>query len=166
MTDVFFLNVNEGWIVGNRGLILHTINGGITWSIEGVGLTSSLLRGVHFTSSTNGYIVGNGITLLKYGLPLATEDETNIPKNFTLEQNYPNPFNPSTIIKYEISEIGDVSLNVYDILGNEVAEIVNSSQQPGEYQMEFDGSYLADGIYFYQLKTDSFIQTKKMLLLK
>jgi endonuclease/exonuclease/phosphatase family metal-dependent hydrolase len=93
-------------------------------------------------------------------------EEVTVPTTFSLSQNYPNPFNPSTIIKYNLSIIGHVSLTVHDILGNEVAELVNSEQQPGEYQMEFDGSELSNGIYFYQLKTDSFIQTKRMLLIK
>ena len=69
MIDVFFLNSSEGWIVGNQGLILHTTNGGTTWTVEGAGLTTSLLTGVHFVSTVNGnvvYVVGNNGTLLKY----------------------------------------------------------------------------------------------------
>ncbi len=93
-------------------------------------------------------------------------EEVTIPTTFSLSQNYPNPFNPRTTIQYEISEIGDVSIIVYDILGNEVIELVNSEQQPGEYQIKFYGSDLSNGIYFYQLETESFIQTKKMLLIK
>ena len=64
--DVFFLDTDKGWAVGAQGTILYTANGGDTWSVQGSGLTTAFLRGVHFTSQTNGYVVGNGKTLLKY----------------------------------------------------------------------------------------------------
>jgi len=100
-------------------------------------------------------------------------DETPIATEFRLEQNYPNPFNPSTKIKYQIpaslnpSKGGTlVQLIVYDILGNEITTLVNEEKQSGVYEVEFDGSNLPSGIYFYQLKAGSFIQTKKMVYLK
>jgi len=99
------------------------------------------------------------------------------PSIFSLEQNYPNPFNPTTKIKYEIplsppllkgeSEAGGfVTLKVYDVLGNEVATLVNEEKPSGTYEVEFGGTNLPSGIYFYQLKTGSFSETKKMVLLK
>ena len=92
------------------------------------------------------------------------------PKEFVLEQNYPNPFNPTTKIKYSIpvgtQRTVSVKLKVYDILGNEIAALVNKEQQPGNYEVEFDASNLSNGVYFYKLQSGKFLQTKKMLLLK
>lgn len=93
--------------------------------------------------------------------------------NFVLEQNYPNPFNPCTSIEYSVPKVGTnhelslhVTLRVYDILGNEVAELVNEIKDAGEYKINFDASALSSGIYFYQLQAGSIIQTKKLILLK
>ncbi len=91
--------------------------------------------------------------------------------NFSLNQNYPNPFNPSTTIKYSISEsmkseISNVKIIVYDILGREVATLVNEQQKPGNYEVIFNAIKLPSGTYFYQLTASSFVQTKKMLLIK
>jgi len=92
--------------------------------------------------------------------------EISNPVSFDLAQNYPNPFNPSTKINYTIAEAGFTSLKVYDVLGNEVATLVNGEKPAGEYDVEFSGSELNSGIYFYQLKAGSFIETKKMQLIK
>ncbi|MBK7104287.1 MAG: Type 1 glutamine amidotransferase-like domain-containing protein [Ignavibacteriae bacterium] len=91
---------------------------------------------------------------------------------FTLEQNYPNPFNPNTTINYSIPNVGsdfslsNATLKVYDILGREVAELVNQKQNPGNYKIQFDGRNLPSGIYFYTLHTNNFSITKSMVLLK
>jgi photosystem II stability/assembly factor-like uncharacterized protein len=94
--------------------------------------------------------------------------EVEIPfiNKFSLSQNYPNPFNPSTVISYRLPVIGFVTLKVYDLLGREIATLVNEEKPAGEYEVEFDGSNLTSGIYFYQLKAGSFIETKKMILIK
>ena len=99
------------------------------------------------------------------------EATVDVPTNFSLEQNYPNPFNPSTKIKFTIpsnvkSETSNVSLIVYDVLGNEIATLVNEQKSAGTYEMEFDGTGLTSGIYFYKIKAGSYIETKKMLLIK
>jgi hypothetical protein len=86
--------------------------------------------------------------------------------DFSLSQNYPNPFNPSTVISYQLPVIGFVTLKVYDILGREIATLVNEEKPAGEYEVEFDGSALTSGIYFYQLKAGSYVETRKMVLLK
>ena len=86
--------------------------------------------------------------------------------DFILYQNYPNPFNPTTNIRFQIAEGGFVNLKVYDVLGNEVATLVNEQKSSGEYQLEFSAIGLPSGIYFYQLKAGNFTQTIKMILLK
>lgn len=88
------------------------------------------------------------------------------PLAFELGQNYPNPFNPGTVIKYSIPENGFVTLDVYNLLGEKVASLVNKVQEAGRYQINFDASNLASGIYVYNLKSGSFNSVKKMLLMK
>ena len=88
------------------------------------------------------------------------------PHSFVLEQNYPNPFNPGTEIGLQLSAYGEVTLNVFDVLGREVAVLVNEPMAPGKYKVLFDGSRLASGVYYYRLDAGTFVQTKKMLLLR
>jgi len=88
------------------------------------------------------------------------------PDEYFLNQNYPNPFNPTTTIRYQIPEISFVTIKVYDVLGNEIATLVNEEKPAGNYEVEFIGKGLPSGIYFYRLQTGSFVETKKMVLLK
>ncbi len=93
--------------------------------------------------------------------------ENNIlPSEFSLYQNYPNPFNPSTTINYEIPKQSFVKLKIYDILGREVKTLVNEEKSAGNYKVTFDASGLASGIYFYRMQAGSFVETKKLILLK
>ena len=95
-----------------------------------------------------------------------------IPTSFSLSQNYPNPFNPETRIQYSVVNAQHVVLKVYDVLGNEVAVLVNEEQPAGTYQISFNQQQttnhqqLSSGIYFYQLHAGDFVQTKKMILLR
>ncbi len=98
-----------------------------------------------------------------------TEKETEkemIPTEYILYQNYPNPFNPTTTINYDLPNTSDVSLIIYDILGRKVKELVNTKQQVGRYEVQFDASNLSSGVYIYQLITEKYINSKKMILLK
>jgi hypothetical protein len=88
------------------------------------------------------------------------------PNYFALDQNYPNPFNPSTTISYSVPETEFVTLKVYDVLGNEIASLVNEEKPAGKYEVDFNGAELSSGIYFYRLQAGSFIETKKMVLMK
>ena len=95
------------------------------------------------------------------------EDETSYsPSEFSLEQNYPNPFNPTTTIKYNLKDEVNVVLNVYNIIGEKVASLVNEKQSAGSYSINFDASNLSSGTYFYKLIAGNFVSVKKMLLLK
>jgi hypothetical protein len=93
---------------------------------------------------------------------------SEIPSSYSLSQNYPNPFNPVTKIKFDISanSVGQTFLSVYDLLGREVATLVNEQLQPGTYEVTFDGSNLPSGVYFYRLSSGNYIETKKMLMIK
>ena len=94
--------------------------------------------------------------------------ENVLPVQYNLSQNYPNPFNPSTVINYQLPVTGYVTLKVYDVLGREVATLVNESQNAGNYKVYFDSNefHLSSGVYFYRITSGNFIQTKKMILLK
>ena len=90
----------------------------------------------------------------------------SITTTYSLSQNYPNPFNPVTSIQYTISSRQFVTIKVYDILGKEVATLANEEKTAGSYEVQFDGSGLRSGIYFYQLKAGNYSATKKMILLR
>jgi len=94
------------------------------------------------------------------------EGSTAQPQAFELSQNYPNPFNPETGIRYQLTGISDVRLSVYDLLGREVAVLVNGVQDAGTYTVRFDGSGLSSGIYMYRLSAGTMTEAKKMLLMK
>ncbi len=115
------------------------------------------------TGTKNGKVVclSGGTTNI-----VSVDNPDLIANEFNLYQNYPNPFNPATTIQYQIPEASFVQIKVFDILGSEVATLVNENKQAGNYFINFDASSLASGIYFYTLKAGDFISTKKMILLK
>ncbi|MBA4407608.1 hypothetical protein C0389_10065 [bacterium] len=94
------------------------------------------------------------------------EEKNNLPTNFALEQNYPNPFNPTTTIKYSILRQSVVSISVYDLLGREVSVLVNEEKPAGNYSIKFNGSNLTSGVYLYRMQAGSFVETKKLVMIK
>ncbi|MBX2990979.1 MAG: T9SS type A sorting domain-containing protein [Bacteroidetes bacterium] len=92
--------------------------------------------------------------------------ENGVPSEFFLAQNYPNPFNPTTTITYQLPVVADVTLTVYDMLGREVATLVNGRRNAGNHSVQFDATGQASGVYFYKLQAGSFVQTKRMLLVR
>jgi len=123
------------------------------------------------TSSPNsGTIQTDGVTWSSTNIS-GVEDENGIPAQYSLSQNYPNPFNPVTIIKYSIPAVetqnfASVQLKVYDVLGNEVATLVNEEKPAGSYEVKFNASQLSSGIYFYKLQAGNYSEMKKMILMK
>ena len=141
------------------------------------GYTYSLTQGVGVDSIYSSFDFGENFTTLKgciidgivYGDTTVVSvevDTPNLPTEFFLSQNYPNPFNPITTIKYQIPELSNVTLKVYDVLGNEIASPVNEEKPSGSYEVEFNATILSSGIYFYRLQAGSFVETKKMVLMK
>jgi hypothetical protein len=98
--------------------------------------------------------------------PSSLEPVERVPKVFYLEQNYPNPFNPTTSIQYAVSSRQFVTLKIYDVLGNEVGTLISEEKEAGTYEVEFNAEKLSSGVYFYQLRAGSFVETKKMILLR
>ena len=105
-------------------------------------------------------------TIRVHGLTVDVSEKPYTPVSYSLSQNYPNPFNPSTKITYSIATAGMVSLKIYDILGREITTLVNEEKPVGKFEVNFNANHLASGVYFYQIKAGSFIQSKKMILLK
>jgi photosystem II stability/assembly factor-like uncharacterized protein len=156
---VFFIDSNFGWVVGADGIILHTIDGGSNWVIEGEGLTTSFLRGVHFTSPTNGYIVGNDKTLLKYGELIGTDEATE-----TLQfEIYPNPAGKKFGVRSSEFGVNGGTLEIYDLNGRKLLE----KQIPkGSETVEVDVSSLENGIYFCRLISENKSSTQKLIIQK
>jgi hypothetical protein len=161
-----------GSTIGN--IFLSNIDGTI-WRLISPSLQN---QSVYSLALNNSYIFagsGNGVWRLSY-----PETTTNIkslnetPTGFALEQNYPNPFNPSTTIKYNLpssrqgerSGVRFVTLKIYNLLGKEVAMLVNELQAPGNYEVKFNGSNLASGVYIYRLQAGNFVSIKKLMILK
>ena len=89
-----------------------------------------------------------------------------IPDKYSLSQNYPNPFNPYTNLEFGISNLGFVTLKIYDVIGREIVTLVNEIKEPGYYTTRFDGSKLSSGVYFYRLTAGDFVAVKKLVVLK
>jgi hypothetical protein len=131
--------------------------------------TSGLQTGQYALLLTLFHSLGDSIPFgssarLEQGTTNVSEEKNQF--TFKLEQNYPNPFNPTTSLQYAVGSRQFVTLKVYDVLGTEVAILVNEELSAGKYEINFDGSELSSGIYFYQIKAGNFIQTRKMILIK
>ncbi len=191
----------SGTIYSNDPIFYKTTNGGESWIP--IYFSPSGINSIYFLNDKFGYVVTTKGSILYTSnggeIPTAIENKNDIelPKDFVLYQNYPNPFNPTTTIKYSIpnvianevkqskNEIAssqqngtrndavNVTLKVYDILGKEVATLVNERQSAGNYEVKFDGSKLSSGVYFYRLQSGNpdmsgqvFVQTRKFILMK
>ena len=157
--------------LGNDVGMYVSFNTGGSWESLGEGLPVVTIGDIKIHPTENSLVAGTyGRSMYKLDLNLLTGVETNNDNNivniFKLEQNYPNPFNPITNIRFQISNAGYITLKVYDILGNEVATLVDEIKPAGEYEVKFVGNGLASGVYFYRLKAGNFTKTMKMLLLK
>jgi photosystem II stability/assembly factor-like uncharacterized protein len=180
--DIEFLpgNPSRVWCVSSS--MAFSSDTGRTWENE-YDLQSGLVYDIVFTDQDNGWLFtgGGGFLTNIYrttngghgGLIVSVDDDNpdSGPEGFSLEQNYPNPFNPSTKIKFTIPSVATrdrvaVQLKVYDVLGKEIALLVNEEKPAGSYELEFNGTGLTSGVYFYQLRAGDYTDTKKMILLK
>jgi photosystem II stability/assembly factor-like uncharacterized protein len=191
--DLDFRNESEAWCpLGGQQKFIYSLDSGVTWT-QIPTPDSSLIFDVIFPDSLHGFAVGREGAILKYKPPIvdAVSDYHDVtPESFELYQNYPNPFNPTTKIKFTVPTSplnpspyqGEgnrerfITLIVYDVLGNEIATLVNEEKAAGIYEVEFSAKggsasggnawSLPSGIYFYRLQTGTFAETKKMVLSK
>ncbi|OGU77652.1 MAG: hypothetical protein A2W11_04165 [Ignavibacteria bacterium RBG_16_35_7] len=163
LVDVSWLKVNPLFAIitpsGNSAEFIITIDpSGINPGYHSSGIT---VYSSHAGEMERMFIPIN----LDYVTGIAGE-QSDVPDEYQLYQNYPNPFNPSTTIKYDLKEKSFVELKLYDILGREIDVLVNKEQSAGRYELEFDASNLASGIYFYRIQAGEYVSVKKMLLMK
>jgi len=181
-----FSNVNKDTIwgvggaviyvgIGVRGILYRTTNGGDNWAYQVPDTSFHIGQYLFcdFVNSKKGWAYRNsptGIHTTTGGdtsfLTNIFSENTTIPKQFYLYQNYPNPFNPTTFISYELKTSSFITLRVFDLNGKEVTTLINKKQSAGSYTIEFNASSLSSGIYFYSLQTESYTETKKMILVK
>ncbi len=165
--NYYFKNRKEGFYYSGSSFLKFTIDSGHTWyDIQGVINVS----GINFLNATTGILItfDNKIYRTNDGGTSVTHVSLVVADKFSLSQNYPNPFNPSTKINYEIKSSGFVSVKVFDLLGKEVASLVNEKQNAGSYAVDFNSSEfnLPSGIYFYTLNAGEFKEARKMVLVK
>jgi hypothetical protein len=152
---------------GTDGIFCST-DYGATWLVFNTGMSTRLVSDIQATSSPDTIIAATtdqGIFKLWQFL-LEIKENLRPPSHFALEQNYPNPFNPATDIRFQIADVRSVRLAVYDLLGREVAVLVNERKAPGSYDIKFDAAGLASGVYVYRLMAKDFVQSRKMLVMK
>ncbi|MCX6165392.1 MAG: T9SS type A sorting domain-containing protein [Ignavibacteriae bacterium] len=162
---------NIGEVFITRGTSIYkTTNAGVNWSVATTQTgTYKYMQGVDNRTQGNFNIwaIRDNGGISKYTFTIGIKSiSTEVPSNYSLSQNYPNPFNPTTNVQFSIPNVQFVTLKVYDILGKEVATLVNEKLNAGTYETSFDGSNLTSGIYFYSLETQSYKETKKMIMIK
>ena len=158
---IFFTDYDKLYFSSDTGKI---------WIEIFVDVTELNGRDIEFTDENHGWILGDHSSLYKTNIGgvitnLDGED-FSIPGEFSLSQNYPNPFNPSTTISWQAPVSSWQTLKVYNVLGNEVAKLIDEYRNAGKYEVNFDASKLSSGVYFYRLQSGSFVETKKMIVLK
>ena len=180
-----FLDRNIGWIGGQvasggvPAFVLHTTNGGASWSMQGGAAwtppptppVQSNITGLFFVDANTGWMTSHFGDLVKTTtggeITVVSElHDAGIPGHFALHQNYPNPFNPSTTIRFEIQKETVVSLKVFNMLGQLVSTLVDEPKRAGVYQVQWNASAVPSGSYFYRLQTAGFVETRKMIIIK
>jgi len=156
---------SDGWAVGSFGAIFRSGDGGVTWTTHS-DIGDAFLYSVSFPDADHGWITGSGGALYQYSKPNVTSvSNPDTGPILSLDQNYPNPFNISTTIRYKLPRSSFVKLTVYNIFGQQVAQLVNEQQQSGIHVVVFHSNRLESGTYFYRLQAGENIATKKMTLL-
>jgi len=164
----------------------YDANGNLLWVEQARGVADVIGYGISVDANGNIYVSGyyretatfGNINLTSYGftdifIAKIENISTNVAEiilpqsnEYLLEENYPNPFNPTTTIKYHIPELSFVTLKVYDVLGNEVATLINEEKPEGRYEVLFNANGISSGIYYYRMQANEFVDVKKMIILK
>ncbi|KPK63419.1 hypothetical protein AMJ83_07045 [candidate division WOR_3 bacterium SM23_42] len=172
LSDIYFVNYQTGWIAGGdtiNGIILSTTNAGDSWVLQNSG-TSNFLYAIYFTDPDTGWAVGYDGTIVHTtsgGTGIEElSDFTKPQSEVVLTQNNPNPFSRSTVISFTMPKTSRVELKVYDLIGQEVAILVDEELYAGEHAVIFDGKNLPNGVYFYRLTSGDITKTKLCVLLR
>ena len=168
LSSVLLLFLFSGILIAQNQIPISVINsGGERQSNANYVITGTLGQVSVDLSTTTNFNMQSGFWHLYYqDVVVNVEDEDILPLTYKLEQNYPNPFNPSTIIKFAVPERTRVLIKVYDILGGEITTLVNEELDAGWYEKTFDASALSTGVYIYRIQAGSYVNTKKMLMIK
>lgn len=166
---VYFSSLNTGWCGGESGYIFKTTNGGFNWFRQQTP-SSNFRRSMYFYNDSIGWAVGGGGQILFTTTSGQWVDVKNIsseiPKKYKLYQNYPNPFNSKTIIDYELPVTDFVFLTINDVLGKQIIILKNRTQNAGKYRVEWDATNFSSGIYYCTFFTNSYRETRKIVLIK
>jgi len=167
--SMFFWDSNYGVMCGNSGKIARTTNGGMNWIHQQV-IASEFLNTVFFINPNTGFATGQGGQIIKTtngGLSFINTTANYLPTTHQLFQNYPNPFNPKTKISFWLNKTGSVEINLYDITGRFIKELLNERRHQGFHEIDFEAFNLSSGVYFYELKVDKIqIAIKKSILIR
>jgi hypothetical protein len=169
----FALNLFAKNLVNITSLKVISLSSDVEFTLQGDSLSIKVLKSGQYSYKILG-MKGNDVVSIspEYKITNVSTDiepiASTISDKYQLFQNYPNPFNPTTVIRYQISDFSHVILKVYDVLGRVVATLVDEYKEPGYYNVEFklNSDGYTSGVYFYQLKSGSFIETRKMILIK
>lgn len=162
------------YAIFSNGPVFVSDNDGENWGVDKEFFQTLRIEDAILDSDGKLYLASNGAGVFTNTQPLSPpitisneeEPEVAVPDEIALHQNYPNPFNPSTTIRYSIPEAGEVRLTVYNVVGQEVAVLLNRIQNQGIHTIQFDAGHLASGLYLYRLETKNFSETRKMMLVK
>jgi hypothetical protein len=166
--NVLVINGNSIFAGTSPSGFYVSYNNGISWSQKNEGLGSNSVRSIcilnnyMFAGTYTGGVFKRPLSELIWIDPISNE----IPDQFSLSQNYPNPFNPSTNIRFNIKDLRFTTLKVFDILGREIAMLVNEQLRPGTYEVEWNASNYPSGVYYYTLTSGDITDTKKMVVIK
>ncbi len=169
LTDICFADSMNGWIVGEYGMVLKTVDGGHTWNRLEHQATDAAMKSVSFPDQLNGWATGRGGTIIKidnfpstgYGLQKSDQSQNNYGLS-----NYPNPFESSTTIEYSIPEPANIRITIHDVSGRVLIPLEEGYKLPGTYMINLNGSELDNGIYIYRLQTERKVLSKTMMLVK
>ena len=174
VNSIFFFDENSGWAAAIGGKLYATSNGGANWYYQHTPVSSDLYS-VYFVTPLTGWITGKNSSILKTLGGITTSGisfhQNSSVVKFHLSQNYPNPFNPQTKIKFDVpanvkGQTSNVKLVIYDLLGREIATLVNEELRPGTYEADWDASNFSSDVYFYKIISGDFAKKKKMVLMK
>ena len=164
------ITVMSSWsITNNQFTITKNLNTnpiGSSWPLTIQGTFSA--NGEQVSGTWNANVAGSGCSGSwgPVGRVVSVDENSEIPKRYTLDQNFPNPFNPSTTIRYGLPNKSDVQLTIFNTLGQQISQLVNGEQEAGYHEVKFDASGLSSGVHFYRLRAGDFVETRKLLLMK